>query len=144
MTIDKNYFLTRLANGEDIDVIGEDIAAMMNAAVAEHQAAQEAAAKHQAELEKERYKRELVADMIGIIQEYGMLVNPDAADLLSEYDENDVEVMMSTLDEMFKMMSGMAQLKAALSDVKPVPKPAKTTAKTDDEILNDFLKNLFA
>ena len=143
MTIDKNYFLTRLANGEDIDVIGEDIAAMMNAAVAEHQAAQEEAAKHQAELEKERYKRELVADMIGIIQEYGMLVNPDAADLLSEYDENDVEVMMSTLDEMFKMMSSMVQLKSALADVKPVPKPAKTTAKTDDEILNDFLKNLF-
>lgn len=143
MTIDKNYFLTRLANGEDIDVIGEDIAAMMNAAVAEHNAAQEEAVKRQAELEKERYKRELVADMIGIIQEYGMLVNPDAADLLSEYNEDDINVMMSTLDEMFKMMSSMAQLKAALSDVKPVPKPAKTTTKTDDEILNDFLKNLF-
>ena len=42
MNMDKNYFLTRLANGEDMDAIGQEMAAMMNEAMAEHKARIEA------------------------------------------------------------------------------------------------------
>ena len=64
--MNKEYFMARLANGENIDDIGVEIAAMMNAAVAEHSA--KLAAEKAAIQEKESAKRELIEELIGIIQ----------------------------------------------------------------------------
>ena len=68
MNIDKNYFLTRLANGEDITTIGNEVAAMMNAAIEEHKIA-EAAKKAEAEKQakaaaKREQKISLAAELI--------------------------------------------------------------------------------
>ena len=77
MVIDKNYFLTRLQNGEDMDAIGNEIAAMMTDAVNEHNAALEAEAAKQAEVEKEQAKRELIEEIVEIIQELAILEGMD-------------------------------------------------------------------
>ena len=59
MNIDKNYFSERLAAGEDIDAIGQDIAKAMNEALEEYRAAEEAkAAEEAAAAEKARLERE--------------------------------------------------------------------------------------
>ena len=142
--IDKNYFLTRLSNGEDIDTIGEEIAAMMNAAVEEHQAAQEAANQKAIEEARHNEKLALAEELINLIVDYGYLVDPVTAGGIADYGEEDLHAMVDAMDQVFKMLAGMAQLKAALSDVKPIPTPAKTTAKSDDEILNDFISKLFS
>ena len=60
--MNKEYFMNRLANGENMDAIGAEIAAMMNAAMAEHNARIEAEKAMAAEAEKEEAKRELIEE----------------------------------------------------------------------------------
>ena len=152
MVIDKNYFLTRLANGENIDDIGMEIADLMNAAMADHEAkvAAEKAAAEEARKEANllNTKRELALDLVEIIQNYGAIVAPEACvDLLTDITDEDLDTMIQTLDEMFKMMAAMVELKNALtpvfeaqpkSKVTPVPKKSKS----DDEVLANFIKSL--
>ena len=152
MVIDKNYFLTRLANGENIDDIGMEIADLMNAAMADHEAkvAAEKAAAEEARKEANllNTKRELALDLVEIIQNYGAIVAPEACvDLLTDITDEDLDAMIQTLDEMFKMMAAMVELKDALtpvfetqpkSKVTPVPKKSKS----DDEVLANFIKSL--
>lgn len=152
MVIDKNYFLTRLANGESIDDIGMEIADLMNAAMADHEAKvaaeQAAAEKARKEANLLNTKRELALDLVEIIQDYGAIVAPEACvDLLSDITDEDLDTMIQTLDEMFKMMAAMVELKDALSPVleaqsksKVIPAPKKS--KSDDEVLANFIKSL--
>lgn len=155
MNIDKNYFLARLANGEDIDVIGQSIADMMNEAVAEHAAkveaerkAAEAAAKKTAEAQ---HKRDIAEDMIALLQEYGHLVAPECDEVLANYDEEDILAMVETMDQMFNLMVSMAEVKKLFNDKVPTIKatPVKQSTittkkdKTDEEILADFIASLF-
>ena len=147
MVIDKDYFLTRLANGEDINEIGANIADMMNAAIAEHTAAQEAArkaeAKRVAEAELLAHKRALAEEMTDLVLEYGELVAPGST-IDMELSEEDLDLMVKTLDEMFQLMSAVKSLKVAIDSIdenKPASIVAKT--KTDDEALADFLATIF-
>lgn len=147
MVIDKDYFLTRLANGEDINDIGANIADMMNAAIAEHTAAQEAArkaeAKRAAEAELLAHKRALAEEMTDLVLEYGELVAPGST-VDMELSEEDLDLMVKTLDEMFQLMSAVKSLKATIDSIDE-NKPATITAKTktDDEALADFLATIF-
>lgn len=152
MVIDKNYFLTRLANGESIDDIGMEIAGLMNAAMADHEAkvAAEKAAAEEARKEANllNTKRELALDLVEIIQDYGAIVAPEACvDLLSDITDEDLDAMIQTLDEMFKMMAAMVELKDALTPVLEAQPKSKITPvskkpKSDDEVLANFIKNL--
>ena len=152
MVIDKDYFLTRLANGEDINDIGNDIADMMNAAIAEHTAAQEAAreaeAKRVAEVELLAHKRALAEEMTDLVLEYGELVNPGST-VDMELSEEDLDLMVKTLDEMFQLMSAVKTLKVAIDNLpdealKPATNIVKNKkVKTDDEALADFLATIF-
>ena len=152
MVIDKNYFLTRLANGEDINDIGNDIADMMNAAIAEHTAAQEAAreaeAKRAAEVELLAHKRALAEEMTDLVLEYGELVEPGST-VDMELSEEDLDLMVKTLDEMFQLMSAVKTLKVAIDNLpdealKPATNIVKNKkVKTDDEALADFLATIF-
>lgn len=152
MVIDKDYFLTRLANGEDINDIGANIADMMNAAMAEHNAAQEAArkaeAKRAAEAELLAHKRALAEEMTDLVLEYGELVNPGST-VDMELSEGDLDLMVKTLDEMFQLMSAVKSLKVAIDNLPDEKVPvvhAKVKAnkdKTDDEVLADFLATIF-
>ena len=108
--------------------------------------------KAQADAEMAQAKRDMALDLIDIIRDYGHLVAPEAADILDDVNDDDVDAMIVTLDQMFQMMSSMAQLKANLEslDKLPVPKaqakshitPVAKPSKSDDEVLAKFIASL--
>ena len=89
-------------------------------------------------------KRELAMDLIDLIQAYGDLVAPETADLLDDIDDEDIDAMVHTLDEMFNMMAAVAQLKVNLEKAQPKSRivPIAKTPKSDDEVLSNFIKSL--
>lgn len=151
MVIDKNYFLNRLANGENINNIGNEIAAMMNEAIAEHEAAKEAARKAEAErvakVELATRKKDLGVKMIDLFREYAALTGNTAMDEL-EITEEDLDTLVEALDQTFALMGAMKDLKAAIDAIpdEKVPtvhkKMNKAKTKSDDEILADFIASL--
>ena len=144
MVIDKNYFLDRLANGEDMDVIGQEMAAMMNAAMAEHNANLEAEAKRKAEAEKDQAKRDLTEELVEIIQELAILEGMDPADM--QVTDEDMDQLVAAFTEMFAAMRDLKKLFASIDTDKVVaniPKVHKATINvkpSDDQILADFIK----
>ena len=151
MVMDKNYFLSRLANGEDMDTIGNEIAAMMTEAMNEHNANLEAEAKRQAEVEKEAAKRDLIEEMVDIIKELAILegMDPDEVTISDE----EMDQLVAAFTEMFAAMRDLkkmfADMEAKLtSDEVPAklhhPGPATgrivPMAKSDEQILADFIK----
>ena len=139
-----NDIYARLANGEKIEDIGNEIAAMMNEAMAKHQAEQEAARVAAAEAEKEEAKRELIEELVEIVQELAILEGMDPDEL--QVTEEDMDQMIAAFTEMF---GAMRELKKAFADMEahmPAAAPAKVTVKaskiapSDDQILADFLK----
>ena len=142
---DKNYFLTQLRNGVSMDSMGQALADAMNEAQEAYAAEQEIAKAEQEKQELAQAKRALACELIELIQEYGDLVDPNASDMLDEITDEDVDAMVTTLDEMFHMMSAMVELKknleAATQSTKKVVPVAKR-AKSDDEVLSNFIKSL--
>ena len=145
MTIDKNYFLARLANGEDMDTIGQDIADMMNEAVAEHATLQEAEAKRAAEAKKAQAKRELIKDMIDATKELAALEGLDSNDFT--VDDKDIDDMVEVFSDMCQtliLMKKIAEVQEQSKPVKPVKTSRITATKSDDEVLSDFIKSLLS
>ena len=142
MVIDKNYFLDRLANGEDMDAIGEQIAAMMTEAMNEHNANLEAEAKRQAEVEKEAAKRDLIEELVEIVQELAILEGMDPDEL--QVTDEDVEQLVAAFNEMFSAMRDLKKMFASLdTDKVKAPKTHKAVINvkpSDDQILADFIK----
>ena len=142
MVMDKNYFLTRLANGEDMDVIGQEMAAMMNAAMAEYNANLEAEAKRQAEVEKEAAKRDLIEELVEIVQELAILEGMDPDEL--KMTEEDMDQLIAAFTEMFAAMRDLKKMFAELdTDKVKAPKARKAVINvkpSDDQILADFIK----
>ena len=142
MVIDKNYFLDRLANGEDMDVIGQEMAAMMNAAMTEYNASLEAEAKRQAEVEKEQAKRELMEELVEIIQELAILEGMDPEDL--QVSDEDMDQLVAAFTEMFAAMRDLKKMFAELDTDKVKAPKARTSVinvkPSDDQILADFIK----
>lgn len=142
MVIDKNYFLDRLANGEDMTAIGNEIAAMMNAAIDEHNANLEAEAKRQAEVEKEQAKRELVEEMCEIMKELAILegIDPDEIEITSDM----VDQLMEGITASFQLARHLEKMFASIDTDKVVaPKGQKAVINvkpSDDQILADFIK----
>ena len=152
MVYDKNYFLDQLRNGTSMDDMGQALANAMNEAQTAY-AAELAAKEKEAEAAAiAQTKRDMALDLIDIIRDYGRMVAPDTADILDNVDDDDVDAMIQTLDQMFQMMSAMAQLKTNLEsmDKLPVPKaqtkssitPVAKRAKSDDEVLSNFIASL--
>ena len=140
MVIDKNYFLARLANGEDIDRIGEDIADMMNAAVAEYEAKQEADQKAQT-------KRAIMRDIIDSIKELAALEGMDPIDF--ETSDEELDMLVQSFTEMFQALNQIKKLGAMLENAaeQPIPqknKPVFKAPKSDDEVLSDFITSLLS
>ena len=136
MVIDKNYFLNRLANGEDMDAIGQEMAELMNAALAERNAQIEAAAAKQAEAEKVAYKRELVGEMVEIIQELASLEGFSGDEF--EVTEEDVDQLVAAFTELFEAMREVKKL-AAMFEKAPARANVKTV-KSDEDVLAEFVK----
>jgi hypothetical protein len=89
----------------------------------------------------------MALDLIDIIRDYGNLVAPEAAGILDDIDDDDIDAMVTTLDEMFHMMTAMAELKTKLESLdkaqtKSHITPVAKRAKSDDEVLANFIKSL--
>ena len=144
MVIDKNYFLNRLANGEDMDTIGQEVAAMMNAAMTEHNANLEAEAKRQAEVEKEAAKRDLVEEMVDIIKELAILEGMDPEEVTLS--DKEMDQLVEAFSGMFAAMRDLKKMFASLDTDKVVANAPKTrkavinVKPSDDQILADFIK----
>ena len=141
MVMDKNYFLARLANGEDMNAIGQEMADMMNAAMAEYNANLEAEAQRQAEAEKEAAKRDLMEELVDIIQELAILEGMDPDDL--RVTDEDMDQLVAAFTEMFGAMRELKEMLAGLEEKTAAPKVAVKATKiapTDEQILADFIK----
>ena len=133
MNIDKNYFSARLAAGEDIDAIGRDIADMMNEALEEYRAAEEAKKAAAAQAENESAKREIITEMIELINEYAVLEGLDPKEL--EATEEDIDSLVKSFTSLF---AAMRDLKALVKE--PInPKAVTRITRDDDKILADFV-----
>ena len=142
---DKNYFLNQLRNGVSMDSMGQALADAMNEAQDAYTAELAVKEKEAEAAAMAQNKREMALDLIDIIRDYGHMVAPEAADILDDIDDDDVDAMIVTLDQMFQMMSSMAQLKANLEKTYtqiPECKPVAKRAKSDDEVLSNFIKSL--
>ena len=144
MNIDKNYFLSRLQAGESMDDIGVELAAMMNEAVADHNAELEAKALAAAKADQEAAKRDLIEELVEIVQELAILEGMDPDEI--QVTEEDMNQMVAAFSEMF---GAMRELKKAISDMEarmPAAAPTKVTVKaskitpSDEEILANFIK----
>lgn len=141
MVMDKNYFLARLANGEDMDTIGNEIAAMMTEAINEHNANLEAEAKRQAEVEKEAAKRDLIEEMVDIIKELAILEGMDPNEL--QVTDEEMDQLVTAFTEMFAAMRDLKKMFADLEAHTTAPKATVKATKvtpTDEQILADFIK----
>ena len=148
MVYDKNYFLDQLRNGTSMDDMGQALANAMNEAQTAY-AAELAAKEKEAEAAAiAQTKREMALDLIDIIRAYGHMVAPETADILDNVEDDDVEAMIQTMDQMFQMMSAMAQLKTNLESLPKAPTKSSITpvaikhAKSDDEVLSNFIASL--
>lgn len=131
MNITKDYFLDRLAAGENIDAIGQEMANMMNEALEAHHAAEEAKKAAAAKAENEAAKRDIVEEMIELVQEYAILEGMDENEI--KVSPEDIDAMVAAFTEMFAAMRQLKTLTARLDAKKP-------SHKSDDDILNEFVK----
>ena len=140
---DKNYFLDQLRNGTSMDDMGQALADAMNEAQTVYAAELAAKEKEAEAAAMAQTKRDMALDLIDIIRDYGRMVAPEAADILNNVEDEDIDAMIVTLDQMFQMMKSMAQLKINLekAQAKSTKIPVKH-AKSDDNILINFIASL--
>jgi arginyl-tRNA synthetase len=135
-----NDIYARLANGEKIEDIGNEIATMMNQAIAKHEAetraAEEAKRAEAAQAEKEAAKRELVEEMCEIMKELAILegIDPDEIEITSDM----VDQLMEGITASFQLARHLEKMFAAAPTHAPVK--ASKIAPSDEQILADFIK----
>jgi leucyl aminopeptidase (aminopeptidase T) len=141
MIVNKEYFLNRLASGESIDAIGNEIAALMTEAANEHEANLRAEMERRAEAEKQEAKKVLVEELVEVLQELAILEGLEPEDM--ELDDEGIEQMVAALSEVFGVILELKALSAALEKASAsAPEAPKATikARSDDQILADFIK----
>ena len=130
--ITKDYILNKLNEGQSIDTIGQELADVMNAALSEYEAEKEAKAAAAAEAEKTEAKKDLIREMVEIIQEYAILEGMDPNEIAAS--DHEVEQMVDAFTGMF---AAIRDLKA-LANMAPKTKTSNKNI-SDDQILADFV-----
>ena len=153
MTYDKNYFLAQLRDGQDINAIGQAMADAMNAAMADYNAELEAARKAEAErvakVELTAKKKAIGEEIVDLFREYAALTGNTAMDEM-EITDDDMDTLVEALDQTFALMGAMKELKVAIDSIpadkvvarNPKTRTATIHAKSDDEVLADFLAQI--
>jgi hypothetical protein len=144
--------VARLQNGDSLDAIGNELAALLNDAQAKHIAIQKAEEeKRAAEAEKARQsqrtatRRELLWDVLEAIQRYaGYTAYAATIDKwMAEVTDEDIAELDAQVIELLKTFDVLAQLNFGLN-VKPavaVQEDTKKVAAVDpNKALGDFLK----
>jgi leucyl aminopeptidase (aminopeptidase T) len=142
--INVNDVYTRLANGEKIEDIGNEIAAIMNEAMVKHKAEEAKRAEAAAQAEKEEAKRDLIEELVEIVQELAILegMDPDELDISDE----EMDQLVAAFTDMFAAMRDLKKMFASLDTDKIVAHAPKARVSTinvkpsDDQILADFIK----
>lgn len=141
--MDMNYFLKRLQAGEDMCDIGNEIAELMNQAQSayddEVRAKEEALAKElAAKKAKEAEKKELAKQICDLVGQYGALECPGLEGVFA-VSEEDIDAFVKSMTDVFGMFKNLYAINDnLLANAKNIKVKVD---KTDDDILNDFVKN---
>ena len=144
--MDMNYFLKRLQAGEDMCDIGNEIAELMNQAQSayddEVRAKEEALAKElAAKKAKEAEKKELAKQICDLIGQYGAMECPGLESVFA-VSEEDIDAFVKSMTDVFGMFKNLYAINDnLLANAKNIKVKVD---KTDDDILNDFVKNFLA
>lgn len=156
--MNKEAIMARLAAGESLQAIGDEFAAMMNAAADEYNEAkrkevEEAAAAENAKVLNE--KRTLALNFIETLKKYCAVSGVDSAMLEeAEIGLEGVDQLITAMDELMDLMKSVEELKNKLGKhanvfAMPTEMPGvskiminPTVGVSDDEILSSFIKGL--
>jgi hypothetical protein len=148
--MNKEAIMARLAAGESLQAIGDEFAAMMNAAADEYNEAKRKEAEEAARAAAENAKvlnekRTLALNFIETLKRYCAISGVDPK-TLGENDLDDMDMLVEAMDELMDLMKSMNELKSKLDLVHPI-KPLKVSSISmpvvnDDEILKSFIKGL--
>ena len=156
--MNKEAIMARLAAGESLQAIGDEFAAMMNAAADEYneakrKEAEEAAAAENAKVLNE--KRTLALNFIETLKRYCAVSGVDPAMLEeAEIGLDGVDQLIAAMDELMDLMKSVEELKNKLGKhanvfAMPTEMPGMskiminpTVGVSDDEILSSFIKGL--
>ena len=142
---DEKTILARLQNGENVQKIADEMAAMINAAnkaYADQKAAEEAAKAEAAKAEIQ--KKEELQDILDMFVDwFGTYYGVNAESVKAELTADQVIELVDSLKEYIEAMKGLEAMFG-----KPVAKPAVKVIKSNtkptnaDETINDFLKKM--
>lgn len=152
--MNKEAIMARLAAGESLQAIGDEFAAMMNAAADEYNEAKRKEAEEAARAAAENAKvlnekRALALNFIETLKKYCAISGVDPKDL-GEVELDDMDVLVEAMDELMELMKSMNELKSKLGIAIDAARPAKPLkvssismpVMNDDEILKSFIKGL--
>ena len=136
--LNKDFFLNKLRAGESIDDLGTTIAALMNDAIEAYEAEKALAAKA-----NDARKREIVVEITDLLKEFATLEGADSADL--DLNDEEIEAMIGALSDLFKTITKLKTLKimAPMPSVLAGTKLNKKPEVSDDEVLSNFIKEMF-
>ena len=147
--------VARLQNGDSLDVIGNELAALLNDAQAKHIAIQKAEEeKRAAEVEKARQaqrtatRRELLWDVLDAIDKYAGYTDYAAivSKWMAEVTEEDIVELDTQLIELLKTIEVLAQLNFSFDSIKHAVAPSQENIQKDakkvdaSQALADFIK----
>lgn len=136
--LNKDFFLNKLRAGESIDDLGTTIAALMNDAIEAYEAEKALAAKA-----NDARKREIVVEITDLLKEFATLEGADSADL--DLNDEEIDAMIGALSDLFKTITKLKTLKimAPMPSVLAGTKLNKKPEVSDDEVLSNFIKEMF-
>jgi len=126
--MDKNEILARLQRGESMDVIADELAAMMNQAQAEYETELAETAKAKEAAEHEAMLDAAAEDVADAIWTFVKLAHPELP--MSEADRLSGAEIRQMIEQMTPMMNLLTRK----------PKVVRVKAKSADEAFSDFFK----
>lgn len=126
--MDKNEILARLQRGEPMDVIADELAAMMNQAQAEYETELAETAKAKEAAEHEAMLDAAAEDVADAIWTFVTLAHPELP--MSEADRLTGAEVRQMIEQMTPMMNLLTRK----------PKVVRVKAKSADEAFSDFFK----
>lgn len=148
----KKDILARLQAGEDIMVIAQELSDALNDAkdeyAAEQKAAEEAkkAAEAKAAREREAAKREeklnlLAIGIVNAIAEYYEILDPEMKRELVNISAPEIRKTLDSMAPMIKAASNFVNAIHVAATPTPCRQQSGVKAKTDDEIIREFLND---
>ena len=144
---DEKTILARLQNGEDVQNIANEMAAMINAAnktYADQKAAEEAAKAEAAKAEVQK-KEELQSILDLFCDWFGTYYDMDVADLKSELKADQMIELIDSLKEYVEAVKGLESMFGVKKAAAPVGAKiikSNTKPKSADEQISDFLNKM--